>query len=170
MAAVHGADVAHEEEHPVGIPVRDAWSGAVRVLGQRVLHVVGVRDELGRVRKTLPEDGALREVAGVDEGEVVGSDPEGELPDGLLEQGPLLGLELETEQPLERVDIGYRVRDLPSPVLPHLDGNIRIDPSGDRSLLWGKNDHARFLGDTSRQPYKKRTKCPIRGENGKIAV
>ena len=78
VPAIRRAPVRHEEEHAVGIAVDEARHRRVRVLAQRVEHLLGADDHLLRAGDHLPADRAGR-VAPVDQVEEVRRDRQREL-------------------------------------------------------------------------------------------
>ena len=59
-AAIGCADMDGLEQHPVGIAVHNALDRAMRVVPDRVHHLLGPAFELGIVRDELARDGVMR--------------------------------------------------------------------------------------------------------------
>ena len=115
VAAVHAALVGDDEEHAVRVAVRDARHRRVEVLGDGVLDVLGVDDELGRRGHALHAHGVGR-VVGVHERRVVGRDADAELAHAGVEVAALLRREV--EHALEVLGGGEAVAQLPLVVVP----------------------------------------------------
>ena len=115
VTAVHAAHLGDDEEHAVGVAVGDARRRRVEVLGDGVLDVLGVDDELGRRRDALHAHG-VRRIVGVHERRVVGRDADPELAHAGVEVSALrVG---EVEHALEVLGGGEAVAQLPAVVVP----------------------------------------------------
>ena len=88
VAAVHAAHLGDHEEHAVGVAVRDARRRRVEVLGDGVLEVLVVDDQLGRRRHGLHAH-RVSGVVGIHERRVVGRDADAELAHARVEVGAL---------------------------------------------------------------------------------
>ena len=142
VPAVHAALVGEQEQHPIGIPVRQSLVGGVSGLPNGVLHVVLRYVQLVGGRHGLPPDRTLG-VVRVHERGVVRCDGHSQI---FRRVGDLHSFRIgEVDDLSEGVDIGYPVPHLPLPVRPLL----RADLLPERNVL--VLPHARPSKEPSRR-------------------
>ena len=125
VAAVHGALVGDQEQHPVRVPMGQALHGGIRVLVEGVRRLVGGRFQLVGRGDGLAADGIVF-VVEVDKGQVVGGDGHAQ-----PAQGPAHALLLFLGQVhvlLQVLQGLHPVLDLPVPVVPQLIRHIPEQP------------------------------------------
>ncbi len=115
VAAVRGAEVRHEKEHAVGIPVNEARHRAHLLLGERIRRFAGAAHEFRGAR----DHGAPERLLGVvvrEQAHVVRRHADGKHRASPLEREPLVVREV--QDALEGLEILDAVADLPVPVVP----------------------------------------------------
>ena len=115
VAAVGGAGIGHEKQHPVGIAVHDAGNGAVLVLAERVFRLSRGMQELVGDGDHGPADRMIR-ILRVHQAEIVRGDGEGQRAGVPRDRGPFVIRE--PYDPLQLVDRANAIAQLPPPVAP----------------------------------------------------
>lgn len=140
VTAVHGADVADLQQHPVGVAMGHSRHRAIPVFGQGVGQVTGVELQLAGGGKGLTEDGVVAKAFVVDQGEIIGGNRQRKATQGLFETGFFLRFEMDAEQFFDAADIADGMFQLPAPVLPAGKGDAAgVDSFGKLLLAGGKN-------------------------------
>ena len=116
IPAIRRAPVRHQEQHPVGITVHQARHRRMRVLAARVAHLPRRDVRFLDARDDLPANRAVL-VGRVNEVEEVGRDGQRQLVIGQRRAGDFLRRQ-RRHQPLELLDGGNAVLELPVPVVP----------------------------------------------------
>ena len=121
VTAVHGALVGDQQQHAVGIAVRQAGGGRIGVLVQRIgILIIGILQLLGAGDSHLAD--GIKRIVQIDQGQIVGGDGHAQLAQSLGNAGFLVGGQGHILlQILNRLSA---VSDLPMPVVPQIFGNV----------------------------------------------
>jgi len=122
VAAVRGAEVRHEKEHAVGVPVHEPRHRTHLFLGEGIGRFAGTADELRGARDDGPPQRLPRIVVG-EQAHIVRRHADGEHRASALEGEPLVVRQV--QDALEGFEVLDAVPDLPAPVVPLAVARLR---------------------------------------------
>ena len=134
VPAIGRAVPRHQKQHAIRITVDDPRDGAVLILVERVVRLAAAAELLVDRRHDRPAQ-CLLGIPGIEEAGVVGGD--GQRKRACLAAHRVALILRQTDHPSQRLHVADAVAELPVPILPFLEGGVRVKtfPEGPRPAV-----------------------------------